>query len=495
MPEISLTPQTVGRFVGRFDRVAVLHSGLTPAQRHEQWLLIRDGWAQVVVGARSAVFAPTDHVGLIIVDEEHDASYKQDQLPRYHGRDVAIKRGQMHAAPVLLGSATPSLESYYNATVRRTSTLHDLPRRVRDRPMPRVEIVDMLAERKQRAAEKDHRVHLLSRRMEHALRQTFDAGGQALLLLNRRGYASYIACPDLRCGWIMSCEFCDVRMVYHRDPAAPLKGYMQCHYCGYENRLPRQCPTCGNRPTVFGLGTQRVEEEIRRKLPEVRMLRMDSDAMRTGRDYHRSLESFRDRQVDLLVGTQMIAKGLDFPNVRMVGVVSADTSLHLPDFRAAERTFQLVAQVAGRSGRGDDAGQVVVQTFTPDAQPIQFAARHDYPGFARWELANRAHARLPPIRRMARIVCRDRDQDKAADAADAANAALVEANQRLGLGARLLGPMLAPIARIGGFHRMQIEIIADTAAQLQRLLGAARAAGAIGSDYTMAIDVDPVSLL
>jgi primosomal protein N' (replication factor Y) len=408
---------------------------------------------------------------------------------------VALKRAQMHDVPIVLGSATPSLESYYNATQRRTSGLIELPRRVTAQQLPAVEVVDMLDERRQRQHAGQRGVHLLSRRLETALHQTFEAGGQGILLLNRRGYASYIACPDHNCGWIMACEYCDVNLVYHKDPRARGGGVTRCHYCGFENRLPRTCPVCGRQVSVFGLGTQRVEEELTRKLPEARLLRMDSDAMRTGRDYHRSLEAFRHHQVDLLVGTQMIAKGLDFPNVRIVGVVSADTALHLPDFRSSERTFQLISQVAGRSGRGEQAGRVIVQTFTPDDPAINFAARHDYAGFARAELAQRRRAGLPPISRMARVICRDHDLGKALAAADALNTVLLSTNERLGVGAKVLGPLTPPIARIGGYHRVQIEVIAASAAALQKLLVAVRQADALRSDAHMAVDVDPISLL
>jgi len=338
-------------------------------------------------------------------------------------------------------------------------------------------------------------MHLLSRRLEQGLRQTFDAGGQAILLLNRRGYASYIACPDQSCGWIMACEHCDVNLVYHKDPRTKYGGVMRCHYCGFENRLPSLCPMCRKKASVFGLGTQRVEEELSRKLPGVRMLRMDSDAMRTGRDYHQALETFRRQEIDLLVGTQMIAKGLDFPNVQLVGVVSADTALHLPDFRSAERTFQLVSQVAGRSGRGEKPGSVIVQTFTPDAPPITFAAAHDYRRFAEAEIDQRRRTGLPPVTRMARVVCRDHDIDKALAAADALNAVLLEVNEQLAIGAQVLGPLTPPIARIGGYHRVQIEIIAASAGRLQKLLSETRRRGALTSDAHMAVDVDPISLL
>ncbi len=496
VPEIALTPQTAGRFLSRFERVAVLHSGLTAAQRHEQWQLIRDGYPQVIVGARSAIFAPTKSLGLIVVDEEHDNSYKQDQAPRYHGRDVAIKRAQMLDIPVVLGSATPSLESYYNATVRQTYELLELPNRVNDLPLPPVQVVDMLAERRQRSQQADgRRVHLLSRAMEQALRQTFDAEGQAILLLNRRGYANYVACPDHRCGWTMNCDHCDVTMVYHLDARVPAGGLTRCHYCGFENRLPTNCPLCNKKVMTFGLGTQRVEEELERKFPGVRMLRMDSDAMRTATDYENALRKFGEGKLDLLVGTQMIAKGLDFPNVRMVGVISADTALNLPDFRATERTFQLVAQVSGRSGRGLGGGRVVVQTFTPGHPAIERAADHDYRGFARAELAMRQEMNLPPASRMARVVCRDRDLDRALEAATQVADAFVQINDELQTGALVLGPLTPPIARLGGYFRMQIELIAADAAILQRILTEARRRQLIRSDARMAVDVDPVSLL
>ncbi|MBI1375067.1 MAG: primosomal protein N' [Phycisphaera sp.] len=496
VPEIALTPQTVGRFLGRFDRVAVLHSGLTAAQRHQQWTLIREGWADVVVGARSAVFAPMEDLGLIIVDEEHDGSYKQDQLPRYHARDVAIKRAQMRGASVLLGSATPSLESYYNATIRDSYRLLSMPNRVAGLKLPTVRLVDLLDERRKRYETSGKGgVHLLSVELESQLRRVFKDEGQAMLLLNRRGYANYIACPDHRCGWVKTCEHCDVNMVYHVAAGLPGGGLVRCHYCSFENLLPTHCPACGKKVTVFGLGTQRVEDEIMRKFPGVRMQRMDSDAMRTAQDYEKTLDRFRQGEIQLLVGTQMIAKGLDFPNVRLVGVISADTALNLPDFRAAERTFQLVCQVAGRSGRSAGGGLVVVQSFDPQHPAIQLAAKHDYVSFARDELKLRGQMNLPPVTRMARIVVRNQKLDAAEQQARQLGDVLRETNERLGLAAILHGPMPAPIARIGGFHRQQIELIAEDAVKVQKLISAVRDAGLLISDATTAVDVDPVSLL
>ena len=342
VPEIALTPQTVGRFLARFgpDSVAVLHSGLTAAQRHAQWRRIERGETPIIVGARSAIFAPVKRLGLVIVDEEHDSSYKQDQLPRYHARDVAIKRAQSAGVPVVLGSATPSLESYYNAcgvqglrsgvrgedlesqpsdqahhdpshrprppTPNPHFHYHSLPDRVPGMKLPKVEVVDLAEERKFRRG-----VHLLSRRLEQRLHQTLENQGQAMLLLNRRGYANYIACPDHRCGWMMTCHHCDATMVYHKDRKLPLGGVVRCHHCLAEQALPQVCPDSGHKITTFGLGTQRVEEELIAKFDGLRLARMDSDTMRRAEDYRKVLEQFRGREIDVLLGTQMIAKGLD----------------------------------------------------------------------------------------------------------------------------------------------------------------------------------------
>ncbi len=523
VPEISLTPQTAGRFLARFDPhesgqspVAILHSGLTAAQRHQQWRRVALGEIGVVVGARSAVFAPfpEERLGLIVVDEEHDGSYKQDQAPRYHARDVAIRRGQLEAVTVVLGSATPSLESYHNALQRRFA-LHELRQRPSGAQMPSVEVVDF--QKANRDRPRDSRVHLLTPRLERALVSTLEAGGQAMLLLNRRGFASYICCPDQRCGWILTCGHCDTTMVYHlhrkrtggeqaqRDvlsgnarPGVEDRGSVRCHHCLAQQRLPRDCPSCGKRVTAFGFGTQRVEEEIGRLLPDLEregaIARLDSDTMRRADQYHETLDRFADGGIRVLVGTQMIAKGLDFPNVRLVGVINADTALNLPDFRAAERTFQLVSQVAGRSGRAAHAGLVIVQTMQPEAAPIRFAAGHDYRGFAAAELEARRAVNLPPLTRLARVVVRQRDYARAQELA----IALVAGLRRLGPeheGVRLHGPMPCPISRIADMHRQAVEIFAPSATALQRFITAARNARLLHSDASMAVDVDPVALL
>ncbi len=494
VPEIALTPQTVGRFIARFgETVAVLHSGLTAAQRNAQWTRIRTGGAQIVVGARSAVFAPLPRVGLIVVDEEHEGSYKQDQLPRYHARDVAVRRAQLCGCPVLLGSATPSLESYAHAVGGRYA-LHRLPDRVPGARLPAAEIVDLQRERRERKG-----VHLLSRRLEALVTRNHAAGGQAVLLLNRRGYANYITCPDHRCGWMMRCHHCDVTMVYHRGPSGSdglgAGGVVRCHHCQAEQMLERVCPESGHNTTVFGLGTQRVEEEISRKFPGLKLARMDADTMRSAADYRRVLEAFGAGETDLLLGTQMIAKGLDVENVRLVGVVSADTALNLPDFRASERTFQLIAQVAGRAGRGRHRGRVVVQTFSPGDPAIVQAAAHDFEGFAQTELKSREGVGLPPAGRMARIVLRDLDPAALERRGEAMARQLREAVSALVAGVRVRGPAACAIARIADHHRIQIELMADTAAPIQRVLTALRNAGELISDTHTAVDVDPVGLL
>lgn len=544
VPEISLTPQTAGRFIGRFVEaggsaggagVAVLHSGLSASQRHDAWRRAAEGKARIVVGARSAVFAPFDaargtKLGAIIVDEEHDHSYKQDQLPRYHARDVAIKRAQIEGCPVVLGSATPSLESWWNC-VRPPAhgpgkfSLLSLPKRVGGGSLPKVEIVDLVEERRNRPRA-DHHLHALGPQLEEALGATVDRGGQAILLLNRRGYASYICCADHTCGWYMTCDHCDVTVVYHKHAlgSARAEGIVRCHHCLAAQKLPGTCPRCAKRVNTFGFGTQRLEEEIERKFHSLRagptgtMQRLDSDTMTHAADYFEALERFRTGEARVLIGTQMIAKGLDFPGVELVGVINADTALAFPDFRASERTFQLVAQVAGRAGRSAASGQVarvIVQTFSPHEPAIRFAAAHDFPGFAQLELDQRAAIGLPPVWRMARIVCRDEDPAKAEGRAREAARALADLTPSTSPGGgngptptssslssgpggsaiRIRGPIACPISRVAGFYRFAVELLAPTAADIQRALTALRSAGLVKSDAHTAVDVDPVALL
>jgi primosomal protein N' (replication factor Y) len=531
VPEIALTPQTVRRFTARFKGVAILHSGLTATERHRYWQMISTGHAQVVVGARSAIFAPVPDLGVIVVDEEHEASYKQDQIPRYHARDVAIKRGQLEDVPVLLGSATPSLETYWrvadsearrhggtqarrasdvaggpaalrasvaDAFVPPLSHLLTLPRRVRGLSMPHVELVDMKVENRFRRG-----VHLLSQRLEHLLKTTLEAGHQAILLLNRRGYSNFVYCSS--CTNAIQCRYCDATMTYHRMAGAHAKGatlaegvhtgQLHCHYCLAVNALPDKCPVCSKKLSLFGLGTQRVEEELRSKFPDLTFARVDSDSMRGSKDYEALLGRFARKEVQVMLGTQMIAKGLDYPNVTLVGVISGDTALALPDFRAAERTFQLITQVAGRAGRGDSSGRVVLQTFLPDDPAIQAAIRQDFVGFARFELAHRREVGLPPFARMVRIVLRDEEQQRLHRRSEDLAALLNEAIAREGGAVQIKGPMPCAISRIAGNYRNQVVMTAATPAPLQRVLAAVRDKGGLTKGEKVAVDVDPVSLL
>ena len=495
VPEISLTPQTVGRIAARLTtaKVAVLHSGLTDAQRNQQWQLLAEGGADVVVGARSALFAPIpdDSLGLIVVDEEHEPGYKQDSAPRYHGRDAAIRRAQIAKCPVVLGSATPSLESWMNAVERKISTLHRLTKRAPGLNVPKVTVVDFGAERREI---RDRRVNLVGPTLRESMEKTLREGGQVLLLLNRRGYANYIACSDQRCDWMLTCTDCDAGMVCHVDAAGNArKSFVRCHHCLAETLLPKQCPDCGKPVTVFGLGTQRVEEELTRLFPSLiegeTMLRVDGDTMQTAAHFHDALERFGKGEVKVLMGTQMIAKGLDFPNVRLVGVVSADTALALPDFRAAERTFQLVSQVSGRAGRGANPGRAVIQSFEPDTPAIRLAASHDFERFAAQELADRKEFGLPPYRRLARLILRHPGETECANR----SAALAQAIRGFAGAVEVRGPSVCPIARIAGKYRRQIELLSDSAVEISRVLAEARSQGLLKLGEELAVDVDPIS--
>jgi primosomal protein N' (replication factor Y) len=535
VPEIALTPQTVRRFIARFKRVAILHSGLTATERHRFWQQISNGMADVVVGARSAVFAPVPNLGVIVVDEEHESSYKQDTAPRYHARDVAIKRGQIEQVPVVLGSATPSLESYAKVqnspspsgrgqgegepgTARTDARPHpnplpegegvkgatvspqllSLPNRVRGLAMAHIEVVDMKIDNRFRRG-----VHLISQRLEHMLRVTIEAGHQAILLLNRRGYSNFVYCPS--CTNVIQCNYCDTTMTYHRAASVHAHsatsaegvhtGQLHCHYCLAVNPLPEKCPTCQKKLSLFGLGTQRVEEELGRKFPDLKFARVDSDTMRSAKDYEALLGRFARGEVPVMLGTQMIAKGLDYPNVTLVGVISGDTALSLPDFRAAERTFQLITQVAGRAGRGDAPGRVILQTFMPDDPTIKAAIRQDFAGFARTELAHRREVGLPPFARMVRIILRDQDQEKLHKHSEQLAAKLAAEMTRENGAVRLKGPMPCPISRIAGYFRNQIVMLAATPAPLQRVLAAVREKGGLARSERIAVDVDPVALL
>lgn len=499
LPEIALTAQTVQRFSAKFKRIAVMHSGLTAAQRNAQWHKIKAGEADVVIGARSAVFAPVSRLGLIVVDEEHEPSYKQDTVPRYNGRDVAIKRAQLSNSHCLLGSATPSLEMLSNCRSKKHFNLVRLPKRVMNLPMPEMKLIDM---RDGFSGPKG--LDLISGPLAERLSEVLAKKEQAILLLNRRGYSNFVFCPA--CKHTLHCRNCDVTLTFHKSRRPRRErmrtitgkhidyGYALCHYCLAKTLVPEKCPLCGAGFAMIGLGSQRLEEELAGKFPQARISRIDSDSM-AGRDYYRLLRDFSEGRIDILAGTQMLAKGLHFPNVTLVGIISADTSLYLPDFRANERTFQLISQVAGRAGRSAKKGTVFVQTFLPDQPAIQFALNNDYTGFVNEELKHRKACNLPPFWRLAVIIMRDRNFDKLDAACRAMREKVDSVVGRDNLPAVVRGPMPAVISRIQRFHRMQIIIQAAKAETIQRLFAGLRAGGAVRPAVKVAVDIDPVNLL
>ena len=478
VPEISLTPQTIRRFKRRFPRVAVLHSHLSDAERHRHWQSIAAGEAQVVVGARSAVFAPTRKLGLIVIDEEHESTFKQETTPRYHARDVAVKRGQMEGVPVLLGSATPALETWRNAELGRYTRLA-LRERVGNRPMPEVALIDLRSEKPPLAG--------LSQSLREAMIRALDDKGQIILLLNRRGFQTYVLCVSPKCGKVVKCDNCDVAMTYHKE-----RHRLLCHVCDAERKRLDVCPSCHAKLHYGGIGTERLEKEVRLAFPERVVRRMDSDTMRSPGSHETVLSEFKSGAVDILLGTQMIAKGLDFPNVTLVGVVDADTALHMPDFRAAERTFQLVAQVAGRTGRGERPGKVLVQTRSPEVAAIALAVHHDYEGFVGIELPARQGGLYPPFGRLVRILARGAVEEAVRSYMDVlARAIRAEAAPSV----RVLGPAPAPVLKIRNLYRFHLRLLAPTSKPLQDLLHSVPSKVPPPSGVELAIDVDPVSLL
>jgi primosomal protein N' (replication factor Y) len=483
VPEISLTPQTRQRFRSRFENVALLHSHLSPAERHWHWQRIVRGEVQVVVGARSAVFAPTPRLGLIILDEEHDASFKQDAAPRYHARDVALQRAQMEKAPLVLGSATPSLESWRRAQ-EGAYRLIDMPRRVFDRPLPDVVALDLRTEWDSRRAR-----GAISRQLQNAMEHALKEGGQVILLLNRRGFSTHIQCPS--CGHVVRCQECDIALTHHREAGRAI-----CHYCDYQTPAPQRCPECGFEGIRYsGLGTERLEAEVRIRFSDFPCLRMDSDTMQKPGSHEAALARFRSGDVRILLGTQMIAKGLDFPNVTLVGVVNADTALHLPDFRAAERTFQLVTQVAGRTGRGDKGGRVLVQTFSPEHPAIQAALQHDYHRFASRELPNREEYGYPPYSSMVRLVVRGPVEAVVEGFSDTLAERISRLNEERGEPVRVLGPTAAPISKLRGKHRFHMLLLCADSALLRAMVQEATRELNPPDDVQWIADVDPLEML
>ncbi len=483
VPEISLTPQTVERFRSRFgDVVAVLHSHLSDGERHDEWHRVHAGRARIVVGARSALFAPVHHLGLIVVDEEHEPTYKQEETPRYHARDVAVMRGHLERCAVVLGSATPSLESWRNALAGKYALVR-MPDRVDHRRMPVVRIVDMRAE-----TARTGRRSVFSRALAQEIGERLRRGEQTILFLNRRGYATSLLCP--RCGHVVRCDHCSVAMVYHRR-----REQVVCHLCGAARPVPDRCPVPECRDPAIrqgGAGTERIESILAKMFPQARVARMDSDTMTRKEDYRRVLGEFRLGRLDILVGTQMIAKGLDFPNVTLVGVVQADMALHLPDFRAEERTFQLLVQVAGRAGRGDVAGEVIVQTYTPFNPAIQAARRLDWETFYDQELAARKEMGYPPFSHLVECTVRGADETAVAVAAQSLARRLRCA---LGAAAEVGDAAPAPIARIRGLHRWRVSMRIPVLVSVTDRLRNAWRSFEWPDGVEGAIDVDAVSLL
>ncbi|MSU32040.1 MAG: primosomal protein N' [Pedosphaera sp.] len=491
VPEISLTPQTVERFKARFSSgptqtlVAVLHSHLSGGERHDEWHKIRDGRARIVIGARSAVFAPVEPLGLLIVDEEHEHSYKQEEAPRYHARDVAVVRAQKEGAVVVLGSATPSIESFYNSK-KGKYTLLEMTRRVDDKKLPIVRVTDM---RQESRTSRGGASPVFSRPLKEAIRLRLERGEQTMLFLNRRGFSTSLQC--LKCGVPCGCPNCSVSLTYHRAASQLL-----CHICGHSEGVPERCPVpeCADPGIRFaGLGTERVEDSLRQSFPKARIERMDSDTLKRKEDYRRILNDFRTGKVDILVGTQMIAKGLHFPNVTLVGIVHADLSLHQADFRAGERTFQLLTQVSGRAGRGDVEGEVFVQTFTPFHPAIQYARRHDYAGFYDQETEFREQLRYPPFARVALLTLRGRNEDKVR---------LFIEHIRKQIGERfagwkdliIAGPAPAPLVRAETFYRHQIMLRTAAMSRLSAELAVYIDSLVLADDLILAVDIDPVNL-
>ncbi|MFW6152295.1 MAG: replication restart helicase PriA [Verrucomicrobiota bacterium] len=481
VPEISLTPQTVERFTSRFgERVAVLHSHLSRGERHDEWHRIKSGEADIVIGARSAVFAPLRNVGVIVVDEEHETSYKQEETPRYGARDVAVVRGKMENCPVVLGSATPSMESWQNVRKGKYA-LAKLTRRVDNRQMPLMRVIDMRME-----AQREGRPNVFSRDLLNSIDARLDRGEQVILFLNRRGYATSMICP--KCGYVAECGNCSVAYTYHRKDEM-----LRCHVCGAARRLPDRCPGCADPAFKFaGIGTQRVERIINKCFPAAKIERLDADVTRRKDTYDRVLGDFRAGRINILLGTQMIAKGLHFPNVTLVGVIYADLSLHVADFRAGERTFQLLAQVAGRAGRGEVTGEVIVQTYTPHHPAVQAARRLDFEGFADQELEFRKELSYPPFSHLVCITVKGPVEEQVSFYISS----LAERLKKM-VPARVIisDPTPAPLAKAKGRYRYQLMLRAGSTASITAPLRKAVNGFNWPGKVNCVVDVDPVGLM
>jgi primosomal protein N' (replication factor Y) len=483
VPEIALTPQTVehfrARFIGQKVGVAVLHSHLSSGERHDQWQHIRSGRARIVIGARSAVFAPLDDLGIIVVDEEHEHSYKQEESPHYHARDVAVMRGHLERVTVVLGSATPSLESYHHAKEGKYR-LVELLQRVEEGQMPVTHVLDI------RSKKKGEPPVLVAPRLIEAIQARLDRSEQAIIFLNRRGYSSSLQCPQ--CGYVEMCPNCSVALTFHRRAEK-----LRCHLCDFSSAVPHACPQCGFAPCKYsGSGTEKVEHALVEAFPKARIERMDSDNMKGKDAYARTLGDFAEGKIDILVGTQMIAKGLHFPRVTCVGVINADLALQIPDFRASERVFQLLMQVSGRSGRGQVRGEVFVQTRVPFHPAIQFARHHDYTGFVEQELAFRCSLHYPPYERFVLVTARGRSEEKTLFVIEN----LAKEMERLDLPeTEITGPAPAPIARIEERYRFQVFLRTRRIMAVTPRLRPLFMDRAWPDDIRVTLDVDPVDLL
>lgn len=486
VPEISLTPQTVDRFKSRFShmqkQVAVLHSQLSQGERFDEWHKIAKRQCRIVIGARSAIFAPLEELGLILVDEEHENSYKQDSPPRYQGRDVAVMRAKIEGCPIVLGSATPSLESFYN-TQRGKYQLVQMKQRADNCTLPLVRVIDMKLE-----GGKGKRTGpaIISERLRIAIDQRLAKKEQVILFLNRRGYAKSVTCQS--CGHVVMCQHCSTALRLHQEEKVLI-----CHICGFRRKAPRKCPECSD-PSIFfsGFGTERVEEALAKRFPHAKIARVDADSMQQKNKLRDTLNAFKANKIDLLIGTQMIAKGLHFPNVTLVGILNADLALHIPDFRAGERTFQLLTQVAGRAGRGEMAGEVIVQTFTPQSPSVQYARHHDFEGFAAQELAMRKECGHPPYSRAVLLTVRSEQQELAKFAIETLAEKLVA---KLPDTILMADPNPSPLERSHNQWRYQILFRARTASEITRHVLAVLEKERPKHKVITTIDVDPVDLM
>jgi primosomal protein N' (replication factor Y) len=465
------------------DQIAIFHSSLSKGERFDEWSRLRTGEARVVLGTRSAVFAPVVNLGLIIVDEEQDASYRQEESPYYHARDTAIVRAQKESAVVVLGSATPSLESFHNAQTGKYQYLN-LPERIANRPLARAELIDMRA-----AFARHKKPAVFSDELIQAIEQTHARGEQSIILLNRRGYSSFILCRS--CGESIMCPNCEVTLTYHRGDRT-----LVCHYCNHRERAPSQCPVCASKYIYYvGEGTEQIEELLRKHFPRLRIGRIDRDTKSRRHQFEKTLLDFSKGDLDMLVGTQMLAKGHDFPNVTLVGVVSVDAGLALPDFRAAERTFQLITQVAGRAGRGDRPGRVLIQTYHPHHYALRHACAQDYQGFYNEEVRHRRHLGFPPFVALALLLSRNKDRARAFAIAQKLRLALLEADRDHAC--RVLGPAPAPLARLRGEYRIQLLVKSRSRRRMRAVIDhALKSFEEAGNDArSVTLEIDPVSMM